>query len=218
MNQKKKIVEMLNEMDDKKHVVMSSDKYKDMGSELDDDTIVKIVDEDFEDFEKSSREVQYGINPNSQVGDIDNKIDDRIINIVNELKKNSIDITVDNIVIGSLFSAGGTLAGNEDDIEYLLSTKFNGVSENGRPKLKKKDINHEPTDSRGIDPMHPNRRKMKKKDINHEPTDSRGIDPMYPNRRKMKVKDINNESTKVKNTRPRMKKSDLVEHVLKTNK
>lgn len=33
-------------MDNKKHVVMNSDKYKEMEDELDDDTVVKIVDED----------------------------------------------------------------------------------------------------------------------------------------------------------------------------
>ncbi len=48
MNTKKKIVQNLNEYgdDQKKHVVMTSDKYKDMEDELDSDTVVKIMDED----------------------------------------------------------------------------------------------------------------------------------------------------------------------------
>lgn len=46
MSQKKKIVKVLSEMDNQKHVVMTSDKYKELGDELDDDTVVKIVDED----------------------------------------------------------------------------------------------------------------------------------------------------------------------------
>jgi len=45
MDQKKKIGRALVEMSNQKNVVMSSDKYKEMEDDLDDDTIVKIVDE-----------------------------------------------------------------------------------------------------------------------------------------------------------------------------
>ena len=45
MSQKNKIAQALTEMDNKKQVVMTSDKYKEIGDELDDRTVVKIVDE-----------------------------------------------------------------------------------------------------------------------------------------------------------------------------
>jgi len=45
MSQKKKISQVLSELDNQKQVVMNSEKYKEMGDELDDDTVVKIVDE-----------------------------------------------------------------------------------------------------------------------------------------------------------------------------
>ena len=44
----------------------------------------------------------------------------RVLKIVRELVKNNEDITVDNIVIQSLFSSGGTLAGNEKEIAEIL--------------------------------------------------------------------------------------------------
>lgn len=46
MSLKKQIAKRLNEYgEEKKQVVMTSDKYKEMGDELEDDTVVKIVDE-----------------------------------------------------------------------------------------------------------------------------------------------------------------------------
>lgn len=56
-------------------------------------------------------------------GEGDKEILDRIDFIYNSIKKRGLNPSIENIVIGSLFSPGGTLVGHEESIKHALEDK-----------------------------------------------------------------------------------------------
>jgi len=63
---------------------------------------------------------------------VDNGFDiqKRVFDIVNILTNNGIEVNVENIIIGSLFSVGGTLSGHENEVNSIINNQINNLGEN----------------------------------------------------------------------------------------
>jgi hypothetical protein len=182
MSTKKKIVKKLNEYgNEKKHVVMNSDKYKEIGDELDDDTVVKIVDED----DAAGRGIEHGINPEADEDEYE------------ERKK---------------LSQGNPNVSEDDTVEPVNVPKLKSDVQKFMDQL---DLNRFKNILSKID------KPIEKAELIAVFAERIGVPraklPVILSALKT-IGDNEQQASPVENTRPRMKKSDLVEHVLKNKR
>lgn len=203
MNQKKKIASKLNEMDNQKHVVMTSDKYKEMGDELDDDTVVKIVDENMGDDELKNAIAAL----QSQLPQVLSNYPPAMIEIINEKLYWAVMDGYDEFRRAN----GGSLGENEEagtenvnvpklkaDVQKFMDRlnlgQFKGVIAKIDTPLEKAELIAAFSERIGVP--------RAKLPVMIQQLKALGAGDGQP----------------VENTRPRMKKSDLVEHVLKNKR
>jgi len=222
MKRKRKIIKALNEVSDSsKHLEMTADKYSEIGDTLGDDAVVRIVDES--DGENLSA---------------------RVNNVINGLKANNIDVTVDNIVVGSLFSPGGTLSGMERDIMRVLDANnanntYDDYERDSRdveyginPHMREGVDNESESDVKSIEKLRGDVQKFMDK-INlsqfdnllkkiDKPIEQAELIAAFSERigvprakLPMIIKSLKEIGVTNENVRARMKKSELVEHILK---
>lgn len=118
MAKKKTVLRRVNSIKEAK-VMIKPEDFENIVPQLGDDDVVKIVDEQDDGSDKS----------------------ERILDVIEALVDNGFELTVDNVIAGSLFSSGGTF-GHEDS--ELISSTLNmilddnhSMVENIKPRMKK---------------------------------------------------------------------------------
>lgn len=170
MDQKNIIVKKLKAIKEAK-VMIKPEDFQSIAPELGDDDVVKIVDEDGNDSTRL-----------------------RIIDVIEDLVDKNIEPTINNVVIASLYTSGGTLAGHESEIEDVLSSVLGEVNQDVMSKFK---------DQYG---------KEQGEKVYHATANKQNRNPEnFHTENKGKI----NKTEKVN---AKMKKSDLVENILKIKK
>jgi len=165
MSSEKKILKALTNIKEaeQKKVVMTSDKYQELGDQLDSDTVVKIVDEngdndynDGEDYERIGREIEYGINPEIDPRDLQGEDDGAEAQVNVPKLQHDVQKFMDKLNLGQfrnliakidkpiekaeLIAAFAERVGVPRARLQMVLKSLRATSENVNPRMKKSDL------------------------------------------------------------------------------